>query len=203
VLAVAASTDPPSYNDIINAQRRICDLRGSTDGEKCIDGEILDLLVRHIIQSSESFDITKPGLARLTNELIEQHVKPLITFSPQLWTILSTLYIHTNRPGSALECHEKAWRAVTSQPNWESKGEKEWNAVVTQTVDLVDAYETLGPRERAEGLAAGSGELVAKDWKFKARSAARSVMGKGKDSWEDSGGWNRLNARLEELKGSG
>jgi hypothetical protein len=90
---------------------------------------------------------------------------------------------------------------VTSQPNWEAKTEKEWDVVVQQTVDLIDAYETLGPRERSEGLAAGSGELVAKDWKFKARSAARSVMGKGKEAWEDSTGWDRLKERLDELKG--
>lgn len=201
VLAVAASTDPPLWNDVINAQRNICELRGATDGEKCVDAEILDMLIKHLVQSNEDFDITRPGLARMTNELIEKNIKPLITFSPKLWTILSTLYTHTQRPGSALECHEKAWRAVTSQPKWESGSEAEWNVVVDQTIDLVDAYETLGPRERTEGLAAGSGELVAKDWKFKARSAVRSVIGKGKESWEDSAGWDRLKDRLDELKG--
>ncbi|KAH7071915.1 hypothetical protein BKA63DRAFT_516613 [Paraphoma chrysanthemicola] len=201
VLAVAASTEPPSWNDVINAQRNICELRGSTDGEKCVDAEILDMLIKHLVQSDEDFDITRPGLARMANELIEKNIKPLITFSPKLWTILSTLYTHTQRPGSALECHEKAWRAVTSQPKWESGTEAEWNAVVEQTIDLVDAYETLGPRERTEGLAAGSGELVAKDWKFKARSAVRSVNGKGKETWEDSAGWDRLKERLDELKG--
>ena len=75
-----------------------------------------------------------------------------------------------------------------------------WTAVAQQTIDLVDAYETLGPRDRTEGLAAGSGELVAKDWKFKARSAIRSVMGKGKEMWEDSKGWELLTERMEELK---
>lgn len=122
-------------------------------------------------------------------------------FSPKLWSIVGTLYTHTSRPSSALECHEKAWRAVTSQPKWASGTEAEWNAVVDQTIDLVDAYETLGPRERTEGLAAGSGELVAKGWKFKSTSAIRSVMGKGKENWEDSAGWERLTERLEELKG--
>ena len=67
---------------------------------------------------------------------------------------------------------------------------------------VVDAYETLGPRERTEGLAAGSGELVAKDWKFKARSAIRSVMGKGKEAWEDSKSWELLTERMGELKSS-
>jgi tetratricopeptide (TPR) repeat protein len=201
VLAVAASTDPPSWNDVINAQRSICELRGATDGEKCVDAEVLDMLIKDLVRSDEDFDISRPGLAHMTSDLIEKHIKPLITFSPKLWSILATLYTHTKRPSSALECHEKAWRAVTSQPKWESGTEATWNAVVDQTIDLVDAYETLGPRERTEGLAAGSGELVAKDWKFKARSAVRSVMGKGKESWEDGEGWERLKDRMEELKG--
>ncbi|KAF2821124.1 TPR-like protein [Ophiobolus disseminans] len=201
VLAVAASTDPPSWNDVINAQRNICELRGATDGEKCIDAEILDMLIKDLVRSEDGFDVTRPGLPHMTNELVEKHIKPLITVSPKLWSVVATLYTHTQRPSSALECHEKAWRAVTIQPKWESGTEAEWNAVVDMTIDLVDAYETLGPRERTEGLAAGSGELVAKDWKFKARSAVRSVCGKGKEGWEDSGGWERLRERLEELKG--
>ncbi|OAL47532.1 TPR-like protein [Pyrenochaeta sp. DS3sAY3a] len=201
VLAVAGSTNPPSWTDIITAQRRLCELRGSTDGEKCIDSEVLDMLVKYVVKSEENFDISRPGLPRMVNELMEKHVKPLITVSPILWSIMATMYTHTSRPSSALECHEKAWRAVTSQPKWDSGTEAEWNAVVDQTIDLVDAYETLGPRERTEGLAAGSGELVAKDWKFKARSAVRSVIGKGKENWEDSAGWDRLKERLEELKG--
>ncbi|KAI8941738.1 hypothetical protein NX059_002943 [Plenodomus lindquistii] len=201
VLAVAASTNPPSWSDVVTSQRRICELRGSTDGEKCIDAGALDMLVKNAVRSEQAFDITRPGLPRLINELIEKHVKPLITVSPKLWSILATMYTHTQRPSSALECHEKAWRAVTSQPKWESGTEADWNAVVDQTIDLVDAYETLGPRERTEGLAAGSGELVAKDWKFKARSAIRSVNGKGKENWEDSAGWDRLKERMDELKG--
>lgn len=201
VLAVSASTTPPAWQDMIAAQRRLCELRGSAEGEKCIDAEILELLVKHTVQEYSEFDVAKPGLPRLVNELIEKHVKPLITVSPRLWAVLAMLYMHTNRPGSALEAHEKAWRAVTSQPKWESGSEGQWNAVVDQTIDLVDAYESLGSRERTEGLAAGSGELVAKDWKFKARSAVRSVMGKGKDYWEDSAGWERLKERLDELKG--
>ncbi|KAF1952297.1 TPR-like protein [Byssothecium circinans] len=202
VLAVAASTTPPSWPDVINAQRRICEMRGKTGGEACIDAEIIDLLVRHVVQLDTDFDTSRPGsLPRQLNDLVENYIKPLITFSPRLWATLATFYMHTNRHSSALECHEKAWRAVTAQPNWEAKTEKEWDVVVQQTIDLVDAYETLGPRERSEGLAAGSGELVARDWKFKARSAVRSVLGKGKEGWEDSAGWERLRERLDGLKG--
>jgi hypothetical protein len=192
---------------MIHAQRRICEIRGATDGEKCVDAEILDMLVKHAVQETASHGaeagdvLSRPGLPRLVNELVEKTIKPLITHSPALWTTLSTLYLHTNRPSSALEAQEKAWRAVTSQPKWEDAGEESWDKVVQQTIDLVDAYEMLGPRERTEGLGAGTGELVAKDWKFKARSAVRSVMGRGKENWEDGAGWERLVGALEELKG--
>jgi len=70
--------------------------------------------------------------------------------------------------------------------------------VVDATVELVDGYKSLGPKERGEGL--GAHELVAKDWKFKARSAVRGIMGKGKGSWEDTEGWERLKGRLDDLK---
>jgi tetratricopeptide (TPR) repeat protein len=201
VLTVAASTNPPSYNDIVTAQRRLCELRGPKDGEKCIDEDIFDLLVHHIVEQEGGFDPSKPGLPRIAYQFIEKEIKPLITASPRLWTTLSKLYLHTNRPASALDAREKAWRAVTSQPKWETGTEKQWEGVVQQTIDLVDAYETLGPRERTEGLAAGTGELVCKGWKFKAKSAVTSVMGKAKDTWEDSAGWERLKERLDELKG--
>ncbi|KAL6708048.1 hypothetical protein ACN47E_003482 [Coniothyrium glycines] len=206
VLAVAPSTSPPSWPDVLTAQRRIIDLRGATDGESCVDAEILTMLVAHVIRSADAdadaapLDVSRPGLPRLTNELLEQHVQPLITASPTLWRVLATFYTHTARPGAALACLEKAWRAVVAQPRWESGPQTGWEGVVAQTLELVDAYETLGPRERTEGLGAGSGELVAKDWKFKARSAVKSVMGKAKENWEDSPGWESLKERLDELK---
>ncbi|KAH7128225.1 hypothetical protein B0J11DRAFT_613479 [Dendryphion nanum] len=204
VLSVAGSTNPPSYQDIVTSQRRIIELRGSSEGEKCIDADILDLLVKHTVQLSAEdpeFSLTRPGLPRLVNELIETSIKPLITASAPLWTTLATFYTHTSRPSSALSAHEKAWRVVFSQPNWENGSEERWNEVVERTIELVDAYESFGPRERLEGLGAGSGELVARDWRFKGRSAMRSVMGRGKEGWEGSVGWEKLGERMEGLKG--
>ena len=75
------------------------------------------------------------------------------------------------------------------------------NEVVDATVSLCDAYESLGPKEKNEGLGAGEGVMVAKDWKFKAKSAIRGIMGRGKASWEDTEGWNRLTDAMDGLKG--
>ena len=203
LLIVAASTVPPSYADIVVAQKRLCELRGPSVGEKCVDEDILDALVRHIITSdadNAGYDPAKPGLPRMVVELVDKHVVPLVTASTLLWRTVAKLALYRHRPSSALEAHEKAWRAVVSQPGWEHGTEKQWDGVVDATIDLADAYESFGSMERTEGLGAGAGGLVAEDWRFKVRSAVRGITGRGKDSWEGTDGWERLKTCLAGLK---
>lgn len=199
VLIVSASLSPPDYATILAAQKRIIDLRGPTEGEKCIDVEIISSLVNHIITSTESYDAAQPGLPRMVVQFVDKSVVPLITGSATLWQLVGKLALWRNKPATALDAEEKAWRAVTAQPAWESASEKGWSDVVDATVRLCEAYESLGEKERTEGLSAG--EPVAKDWKFKARSAIRGILGKGKDSWEGTEGWDRLKECMDGLKG--
>ena len=198
VLVVAASVSPPDFASILAAQKRIIELRGRTDGENCIDFEILELLVNHIISLSDKYDPEQPGLARMVVKFIDQDVTPMVTSSTNLWRLVSRLALWRNKPSSALDAEEKAWRAITSQPGWETESEWRWDEVVEATVRLCDSYESLGPMERTEGM--GSGEPVAKDWKFKARTAVRGVLGRGKASWEDTKGWERLRNALDSMK---
>lgn len=86
--------------------------------------------------------------------------------------------------------------------------------MVEATIDLVDAYESLGERAReaAGGMGlGGAGEPVCREWRFKARSALKRVLGRGREGWaggvEGEGGvegrnegWSRLEKRLAELK---
>lgn len=199
VLIVAASLSPPDYASILAAQKRIIDLRGKTDGEKCIDVEILQMLVSHIITMNDTYDQAQPGITRMIVKFIDDTVVPLITGSAVMWQLVGKLALWRNKPSTALDAEEKAWRAITSQPGWETESEKRWNEVVEATVRLSDSYESLGPKERTEGM--GAGEVVMKDWKFKARSAVRGIMGRGKDSWEDTEGWERLRDVTEGLRG--
>lgn len=199
LLIISASVYPPDYTSIITAQRHLIDLRGKTVGEKCVDVEIMGLMVTHIITNNETFDKDRPGYERMLVDLFDKHITPLITGSQKLWQLVGKLALWRAKPEKALDAHEKAWRAVTTQPGWETESVKRWDRVVDATIELCDAYESLGPREKTDGLAAGS--LVAKDWKFKARSAIRGIMGRGRDSWEDTEGWERLKDALDQLKG--
>ncbi|KAI4721951.1 TPR-like protein [Aureobasidium sp. EXF-10727] len=201
LLIVAASLSPPDYDTVLTAQRHIIDLRSKTSGESCIDVEIMEHMIRHVIALNDEYDPTKPGFERLLVEMFDKKIVPLITSSRELWQLYAKLCLWRKKPATALDANEKAWRAVSSQPGWGTESEDRWNVVVDATVDLCDAYESLGQMEKTEGMAAGSGALVAKDWKFKARSAIRSIMGKGKDCWQDTDGWERLKEALEGLRG--
>lgn len=201
LLIVAASLSPPDYDTVLTAQRHIIDLRSKGNGESCIDVEIMEHMIRHVIVLNDEYDPAKPGFERLLVELFDKKIVPLITSSRELWQLYAKLCIWRKKPSTALDANEKAWRAVSSAPGWETESEDRWNVVVDATIDLCDAYESLGQMEKTEGMAAGSGALVAKDWKFKARSAIRSIMGKGKDCWEDTDGWERLKEALDGLRG--
>ncbi|KAI4759267.1 TPR-like protein [Aureobasidium sp. EXF-3400] len=201
LLIVAASLSPPDYDTVLTAQRHIIDLRSKTSGESCIDVEIMEHMIRHVIVLNDEYDPAKPGFERLLVEMFDKKIVPLITSSRELWQLYAKLCLWRKKPTTALDANEKAWRAVSSQPGWETESEDRWNVVVEATIDLCDAYESLGQMEKTEGMAAGSGALVAKDWKFKARSAIRSIMGKGKDCWEDTDGWERLKEALDGLRG--
>ena len=169
-----------------------------------MDEGILDALVRYITASpsgvTDSVDATKTSLSRSVCRLVDQSIVPLITSSSRLWYIVARLAIWRNKPSTALESHEKAWRVITGS-GWENGTEEQWNQVVDATEELVAAYESLGPREVTEGLAADSGELVSKNWKFKVRTAVRGILGRGKDAWEGTAGWQRLKEIGEAARG--
>lgn len=201
LLTVSASLEPPSWSDVLTAQSHIIDVRGNTEGESCVDVKILSALVSHIVSKNpQGYDPEKPGLSRILVRVLDEKVVPLITGNAELWHLVGKLYLWRNKPSKALEAEEKAWRTVTQKPGWEIGTEKDWNVVVQETQNLVKSYEELGQKEKTEGMAAGSGELVEKQWKFKARSAIRGIVGRGKASWEDTEGWNKLQNLLDELR---
>ncbi|KAF8477070.1 hypothetical protein BDZ91DRAFT_708619 [Kalaharituber pfeilii] len=199
MLIIAASV--PSYNEVVMAMSRIIDIRGPSAGETCIDVEIVEHLVQHVMSTipySEAMSTGRSNLAKATIDLVDNKVVPLITKQHRLWLLCSRLALYRKRPKEALECQEKAFRIVSRAYEI---NESTWNDFVEATVDMVDAYTSLGEMER-EGFASGSGELVAKDWKFKARSVLRKAMGKGRTEGKDvEPGWEKLEASLESLKG--
>lgn len=203
LLAIALQLSPPPFPEIVMAQSRLIELLGKSQGESAVDVPVVEALLAHVfdiddIQEEEPKDsLMAKGLRKLVIDLINKQISPLVTTSRPLWLVIAKLNIHLKRPLAALNTYEKAWRTALNQPGWESS-KKQWKDTLDATVDLIDAYESLGERERESGL--GEGEVVARDWKFKAKSAARSVLARAKKSWEDDEGYEMLKERLDHLK---
>ncbi|KUL87029.1 hypothetical protein ZTR_05686 [Talaromyces verruculosus] len=225
IITVAASLPPQliPYKDIVFAQRKVIELRSPKKGEKAIDLTILDMLVQHLINNYEydnlliTVDGTDQKIVRTGTvagqimTLVDDVVVPLITHSAPLWLLVAKIELWRHRPSKAFAAHEKAWRATVSsctQGAFQMSDEKRWNQIVKATERLVrDGYAKIGgmTKEREDGsIPGGDGEgeeeLVAKDWRFKSRSAVRGILGKGKD-WEGTEGYTQLKELLSEVDG--
>ncbi|KAF1811841.1 TPR-like protein [Eremomyces bilateralis CBS 781.70] len=197
IMAIALSLADPPYATMLTCLRRLVDLQSQSLGENAIDAEALAVLISHITSTIDSpVDANLRGLPRLLSELIESKLIPLITSSAELWALIARFRIWERRPAAALDAQEKAWRCTLNTSGWESGDEKHWGRVVDSTIDLAQAYESLGPQTHEDQI----GTVVLDGWKFKARSALRSVMGKGKESWDGSDDYNRLKEELDGLR---
>lgn len=130
-----------------------------------------------------------PFLVRALTTLIDNQITPLATSSPQLFLLLSRVALWRHRPAESLSLLEKSWRATTNTLSPQPKD------LVGATATLVNGYRTLGPMERER-----TGGPVEKGWKFKSRSAIRSVMGKAKGVWDDKEEYRTLEGLMEGLK---
>ena len=224
LLSVSVKLSPLPHTEIIIAQNQLIELLGNSEGERCVDVEIIEALVAHLVTAyprtptevdvrevdgsqpeddgtNEASAPIRVGFERMVIDLVQKKIIPLITSSRRLWLVTAKLSLYLQRPSATLSAYEKAWRVTLNQPGWQSgteEAQNAWKEVVDSTIDLSDGYESLGERTREAGM--GVGELVAKDWRFKARSAVRSVLARAKEGWEGDNGYETLSARLQELK---
>ncbi|KAK6350429.1 hypothetical protein TWF718_003621 [Orbilia javanica] len=203
VLVIAASLRPPVWGDMQMAIRRIVEIRGQKEGETCVDVELLEMLVKHVVNSYGKEEIGRPGLVRMVVDLVDTKIVPLITGDERLWRVVGQLAEWREKFAGVIEAYEKMFRVVNGRYDVRTD-KKSWGQLVEATEEIIGVYKKFGNMERNDGLAAGSGAVVMKDWKFKGRSLVRNVLAKGrKAGWEeedDGGLWGRLEGLSEQLK---
>ncbi|RYP11934.1 hypothetical protein DL767_010557 [Monosporascus sp. MG133] len=225
VVTLAASLSPsPSFDDVILGTRNVLRIRKTEDA---LDIDILTLLVREMTGRAAGsgdgagavYEPLRTNLERKVIDLFENDVVPLLTATSEPWSLVSRLRAWRRDWAGALEAAEKGWRAAAggsgagvsggggssclapttaassssgaaAAADW-LQDAGAWDAVVQRTSELVAAYENYGDKV----------ESVGSRWKGKARMSVRSVLGKGRESWEGSDGWKVLEGLLEQLKG--
>ncbi|KAJ4859183.1 tetratricopeptide repeat domain-containing protein [Trichoderma breve] len=205
VVTLASRIYPTPITDIVIAISNTIRIRKS---ETALDIDILSALLQDAILSKDKapassgiYEPARGSVERAVIRLIEEQITPLITTRSELWTLVSRLRAWRNDYAGAIDASERAWRAAvgssgsgllpgeSASVDWTSD-EAAWTEVVKRTDELVSVLENWGPDV----------ETIGQKWKGKARSAVRSVMGRGKATWEDSQGWRTLENLMEGLK---
>lgn len=221
VITLAVRIRPIPFFEIIQALRAIIRIKQSEDA---LDDSILRLLLTEGVLPTEKkkddnttgpYEPPRGSVERNVNEMLEREIAPLITHRSELWELVARLRGWRRDYAGAVDASERAWRAAvggagaaavggggltvdaakegdnskSSKKNW-LEDKDAWTVVVQRTDELVAVLENYGPRVPEVG----------DKWRGKARSAVRSVMGKGKQSWEGSEGWETLKGLLDGLK---
>ncbi|SCV00727.1 LAMI_0G06942g1_1 [Lachancea mirantina] len=180
------------WNDVLMCCKRLVNMRRNNLGEKAIDLPIIEKLVELLIDSDYSENLNY--FQNSCIELICVTLPTIITTDYRCWKLIARVELWRRRPWASLDCQEKAFRAISHDPNMEVD-EQVWNETVDACEDLIAAYESLGEMEGKHG----AGDLVCRDWKYKARNVIKSLMGRGKSTMEDSDGWFRLQDMRDQL----
>lgn len=215
VITLASRVRPVAVPDLLLALRSIVRIRNSEDA---LDVDVLRLLLNEAVLSQEKkpdaaatgensvYEPPRGSPERNVCDFLETAVVPLITARSELWELITRERVWRRDYGGAVDAAERAWRAATTGGaasagsgllpssgggggrNW-LEDKEAWQTVVERTDELVSMLENYGEAVPEIGPR----------WKGKARSAIRSVMGKAKESWEGSEGWERLVGMLEGL----
>lgn len=212
VVTLAARMSPPAVPDMLQALHHMVRIRHSEDA---LDADLLGALLQDTVLTKEKLDdgtgIYEPPRGtheRLVVRLIEEDIVPLITYRSALWALTARLRAWRRDYAGAVEASERAWRAAfgssssgllpgastdgsaeSARADW-TTDEAAWKDVVRRTDELAVALETWGPDV----------DTIGPKWKGRVRSAVRSVMGRGRESWEGSEGWRTLEGIMEGLK---
>lgn len=202
---VTVAVELSDWSEVLRGTRELISIESSKN-EDSLDLPVLEHLC-HILVSTKYPEESSEVAAEESTEtphldffqksaldLFTNTLPSLITSKARLWKIVARVELWRNRPWAALDAYEKGFRIYTHLPTLEND-EKVWDEAVEYCSDLVDAYTNLGPREGKFG----DGSMVCSNWKFKAKSTVRLLIGRGKKWWEDSKGWERLEEIKQEI----
>ncbi|ODQ66638.1 TPR-like protein [Nadsonia fulvescens var. elongata DSM 6958] len=190
---VTVGIDLRDWSEVLRGVKEVIKIKKDKEGENSIDLAVLETLASILVSTDFNAE-SLTHFQKSCTELYSVILPSIITSSSRMWKLVAKVELWRKRPWAALEAFEKGFRIYTHSPLIETE-EASWKDAVDFCEDLVDAYTNFGELEGKYG----DGSVVCKDWKFKARSAVRSLMGKGKRFWEDGESWDKLVQIKEDL----
>lgn len=203
---MVVAVDVGEMSEACRALGRITEMRVAKEGEHAIDLEVLERLVDAVTRPLDTDDDNGDGQTQTVNpnfgkgllprveRLITTTILPQVSNSPRVFLAHARLFLWKGDYAGALDAHLKAYRAGVASDEKVEHDRAKFVDAVTKVEDVVSMLENLGSKETAQG------ELVAKDWKFQARSLVRTFLGRTKDAFEDEEGYERLKELVKELR---
>ncbi|KAK0736308.1 hypothetical protein B0T21DRAFT_288110 [Apiosordaria backusii] len=214
VITLASRLRPIAVQEVLLGLQHVVRIKNNEDA---IDIDVLRLLLNEAVLSVEKpadskgiYEPPRGSAERAVVQFLETSVVPLITARSEFWELITRERVWKRDFAGAVDAAEKAWRAAMGgasggggllpgsnssvgpdgkSRNW-LEDKEAWATVVERTDELVSVLENYGEKVPEIGS----------KWKGKARLAVRSVMGKGKEAWEDTEEWDRLKGLLDGLR---
>ncbi|GJN90490.1 hypothetical protein Rhopal_003501-T1 [Rhodotorula paludigena] len=202
---MVVAMDVGELSEACRALARMVGMRVNHDGENAVDLEVLEKLVDAVTRghdgedSGEANATVNPnvgrGLYRPVEHLISNSILPHVSNSPRVFLAQARLALWQGDYALALDAHLKAYRAAVVGNEAIEHDRAAFVEAVERVETVVTMLENLGEKEAKDG----SG-LVAKDWKFQARSLVRTFLGRTKDAFADEPEYERLKDLVKELR---
>ncbi|KAI0243863.1 hypothetical protein L0F63_006528 [Massospora cicadina] len=186
------------FSDALRAMEHIVDLRWEACKEKCVDSEILSILINAVV--TDATDASGQGAGRFRASLlrlVDETVLGRMAGDPHLWKLAAKLHGSgpSPNPFRALECHRRAFRCSLNHPDLLTDHEA-FSTCATSALDLVDAYANYGPLPSPEDCE----KPVCADWVYQSRLLLRNLISRTRDSFETDPEHDLLVKALEEIK---
>lgn len=175
------------WDEAVNAMTVILESKNE------VDLPILERLIEVLVSDSFNAGERQSHFQMVCIKLVTVDI-PRMLSDLSIWRLIAKVNLWMGKPWLALDDYEKAYRSIINNPELPTDA-KIWAEAVEACSDLVSAYENFGELEGRHG----AGDLVCKDWKYKAKSSVRSLISKGKASWEYTDEFERLKELKEGL----
>ncbi|GAA5840383.1 hypothetical protein JCM3766R1_000272 [Sporobolomyces carnicolor] len=201
---MVVAVDVGEMSEACRSLDRIIGMRINKDGEGAIDFEVLDRLVDAVTRGQE--DVNEDGevvtidpnvgrgLFPRVERVIAQTILPNLSNSPRVFLAHARLLMWQADYAGALDAHLKAYRALVVGNEAIEHDRDKFVEATERVHEVVEMLENLGTKDGKDG------DMIAKDWKFQARSLVRTFLGRTKGAFEDEPEYEKLKDLVAELR---
>ena len=194
------SIDLFEFKECIISMQRLLDLRWDKlqSKEKSVDIEVLTILSNAIIDNVQDADSVGgnehlPQLITLLNDMTSK-----IATSPEIFTVCAKVFKFTGDYKKSLEFTTKAFRIMINHPEvLYSTGI--FKLASEYAILLCDAYSELGPLKQIPRMGDEEEVIVCKDWEYQSKSLLKTLIARGRNSFEGLDIYEKLLIRLENF----